>query len=105
MGTEGNFSIGNKFMCFSTAVTDHVPPGSLTSSSLGSLNSILIAEWREPVLGALVHLATVFCLDPVMMLLTAEMKTLNLGGERGDCPSLVLVHKGLRTSGFVIRTF
>lgn len=49
------------------------------------------------VLGALVPLATGHHLDPLMMLLTSEMKKLNLGGERGDCPLLVMVHKGLGT--------
>ena len=33
------------------------------------------------------------------------MNKLNLGGERGDCPLLVRVHKGLGTSGFLIRIF
>jgi len=42
---------------------------------------------------------------PCMMLWTAEMNKLNLGGERGDCPLLVRVHKGLGTSGFLIRIF
>lgn len=74
-------------MCFSTAVTDQV----LLCFLLAVLQGLLIA--RALLNGgswSLEHWSphnTGHRLDHLMMLVTAEIKKLNLGlGERGDCP-------------------